>query len=127
MKRTELERHLRDHGCLLHHHGGNHDVWLNPANMRKVSVPRHREIKNGTVARSAGDWKYCCLPGSSWRSLAVQSSGNRIDSVCEAMYPETAPDRWGRTIETPWQIGLMACSLLIIQLGLNAVWRRMVL
>jgi predicted RNA binding protein YcfA (HicA-like mRNA interferase family) len=49
VNRTELERHLRDHGCLLHHHGGNHDIWLNPANMRKAPVPRHREIKKGTV------------------------------------------------------------------------------
>ncbi len=54
MKRTELERHLRNHGCLLHHHGGNHDVWLNPENMRKVSVPRHGEIKKGTVRAICG-------------------------------------------------------------------------
>jgi mRNA interferase HicA len=44
-----LERQLRDHGCILHHHGGKHDVWLNPANLQKTSVPRHREIKKGTV------------------------------------------------------------------------------
>ncbi|MDX1947850.1 MAG: type II toxin-antitoxin system HicA family toxin [Pirellulaceae bacterium] len=44
-----MERHLRTHGCLLHHHGANHDVWLNPVNLRKSSVPRHKEIKNGTV------------------------------------------------------------------------------
>ncbi|MDH3719452.1 MAG: type II toxin-antitoxin system HicA family toxin [Planctomycetota bacterium] len=49
MQRTELERHLRDHGCGLHHHGAKHDVWINPENMRKVSVPRHRVIKKGTV------------------------------------------------------------------------------
>jgi hypothetical protein len=28
---------------------GNHDVWLNPANMRKVSVPRHRSSSRLTT------------------------------------------------------------------------------
>jgi predicted RNase H-like HicB family nuclease len=37
-------RKLRDHGCILHYHGGKHDVWLNPENMRKASA-----------AESAGD------------------------------------------------------------------------
>ncbi|MBN1855075.1 MAG: type II toxin-antitoxin system HicA family toxin [Pirellulales bacterium] len=49
VNRIELERHLREHGCFLHHHGGHHDIWINPENMRKVSVPRHQEIKKGTV------------------------------------------------------------------------------
>ena len=26
MKRRDLEKHLREHGCELHHHGGRHDV-----------------------------------------------------------------------------------------------------
>jgi hypothetical protein len=49
MKRLQLERHLREHGCVLHHHGGKHDVWLNPANLAQAPVPRHRWIKRGTV------------------------------------------------------------------------------
>jgi mRNA interferase HicA len=49
VSRIDLERHLRDQGCLLHHHGANHDIWLNPANMRKSPVPRHKDIKKGTV------------------------------------------------------------------------------
>ncbi len=49
MNRRRLERHLRLHGCRLHHHGGNHDVWLHEANLALASVPRHRIIKRGTV------------------------------------------------------------------------------
>lgn len=29
--------------------GGGHTVWLNPANRKIASVPRHREIKEGTA------------------------------------------------------------------------------
>ena len=45
MKRADLERHLRDHGCEF----GRHDVWINPATEAVTAVPRHREIKPGTV------------------------------------------------------------------------------
>ncbi|HEV3255327.1 MAG TPA: type II toxin-antitoxin system HicA family toxin [Gemmataceae bacterium] len=49
MNRRQLERHLRARGCLLHHHGGKHDIWLNPLNLAQAPVPRHRKIKRGTV------------------------------------------------------------------------------
>lgn len=49
MKLADLERHLRGHGCVLHREGGAHSIWLNPANRKISSVPRHREIKEGTV------------------------------------------------------------------------------
>jgi mRNA interferase HicA len=49
MKLRELERHLRAHGCILFCEGGAHTVWLNPSNRKIASVPRHREIKEGTV------------------------------------------------------------------------------
>ncbi|MBI4612557.1 MAG: type II toxin-antitoxin system HicA family toxin [Planctomycetes bacterium] len=49
MRRSALERHLRSEGCILHHHGARHDVWLNPRNLARAPVPRHREIKRGTV------------------------------------------------------------------------------
>jgi len=48
MKRRPLERHLREHGCVLHHHGAKHDVWLNPVTLAQAPVPRH-EIKRGTA------------------------------------------------------------------------------
>ena len=47
MKRTDLEKWLRLHGCYLDHRGGNHDVWINPALNRKSPVPRHSEINTG--------------------------------------------------------------------------------
>ena len=49
MKLRDLERHLREQGCVLYRQGGGHMVWLNPANRKIASVPRHREIKEGTV------------------------------------------------------------------------------
>lgn len=49
MKLAELERHLRRHGCTLFRQGGGHAIWLNPTNRKIASVPRHREIKEGTV------------------------------------------------------------------------------
>ncbi len=49
MKLADLERHLRAHGCTLHRQGGNHSIWLNPANRKITSVPRHREVKENTT------------------------------------------------------------------------------
>ena len=49
MKLRDLDRHLRGQGCVLFREGGAHTVWLNPANRKIASVPRHREIKDGTV------------------------------------------------------------------------------
>ena len=49
MKRSDLERHLRSHGCAFWREGGGHEVWWNPANRRMTAVPRHREIRPGTV------------------------------------------------------------------------------
>ena len=49
MKLADLERHLRGHGCVFQREGGAHSIWLNPANRKIASVPRHREIKEGTV------------------------------------------------------------------------------
>jgi len=49
MKRIDLERHLRGQGCLLYREGGEHSVWFNPSQRKIASVPRHREIKEGTV------------------------------------------------------------------------------
>ena len=49
MKLRDLERHPRGRGCVFYREGGAHSVWLNPANRKITSVPRHREIKEGTV------------------------------------------------------------------------------
>ena len=46
MKRSELIRQLVELGCILHRHGGRHDIYLNPATGQKQPVPRHSEIDN---------------------------------------------------------------------------------
>ncbi|MDQ3196980.1 MAG: type II toxin-antitoxin system HicA family toxin [Pseudomonadota bacterium] len=46
MKRSELVRQLLKQGCVLHRHGGRHDIYLNPATGQKQPVPRHNEIDN---------------------------------------------------------------------------------
>lgn len=45
MKRRELEKHLKQHGCYPHHAGGNHDVWVNPETNAKAPISRQRELK----------------------------------------------------------------------------------
>lgn len=44
MKRSELIRQLTEAGCTFHRHGGNHDMYINPATGQKQPVPRHTEI-----------------------------------------------------------------------------------
>ncbi|MHB1423029.1 MAG: type II toxin-antitoxin system HicA family toxin [Gemmataceae bacterium] len=46
MKREDLLRHLRRHGCQPLREGGRHSVWMNPAKGRHASIPRHREIND---------------------------------------------------------------------------------
>jgi len=46
MKRGDLLRHLREHGCALLREGGNHSWWHNPAQNRRSAVPRHNEIND---------------------------------------------------------------------------------
>ena len=36
MNRRELEEHLRAHGCVLHHHGAKHDIWISPISLAKA-------------------------------------------------------------------------------------------
>lgn len=51
MKRRELIRHLVSHDCFLVMEGSDHSIWENPANGRRTSVPRHREIPEFTAQR----------------------------------------------------------------------------
>ena len=44
MKRVDLIRHLEQHGCLLLREGGSHSVYINRAERKTSTVPRHREI-----------------------------------------------------------------------------------
>lgn len=49
MKRRDLERHLRDHGCELLREGANHAIWANLARDLRAPLPRHREIPAETA------------------------------------------------------------------------------
>ncbi len=55
MKRLDLERHLREHGCRFLREGGNHAIWWNPTNRRSTSVPRHREVNDFTARKLCRD------------------------------------------------------------------------
>lgn len=46
MKRNKLLKHLRNSGCMLLREGGNHSWWINPAQNKRSSIPRHSEIKD---------------------------------------------------------------------------------
>jgi mRNA interferase HicA len=44
VKRGDLLRHLRTHGCHLKREGRLHSLWTNPATGAVETVPRHTEI-----------------------------------------------------------------------------------
>ncbi len=46
MKRGDLLRHLRRHGCYLKREGGSHSLWCNPTTGAVEAVPRHTEVAN---------------------------------------------------------------------------------
>jgi mRNA interferase HicA len=48
MKRGDLVRHMREHGCILLREGGRHSWWN-----RRSAVPRHSEIVD-YLARKIG-------------------------------------------------------------------------
>jgi mRNA interferase HicA len=51
MKRQDLLRHLRKHGCYLKREGSAHSLWWNPQTGQIQAVPRHIEIPNRLVQR----------------------------------------------------------------------------
>lgn len=44
MKRRELIRHIESQGCVFVREGSRHTMYENPADGRRVPIPRHREI-----------------------------------------------------------------------------------
>lgn len=50
MKRGDLLRHLRQHGCYLKREVANHSLWCNPNTGKVEAIPRHTEIAN-TLAK----------------------------------------------------------------------------
>jgi mRNA interferase HicA len=55
MKRHDLIRHLEAHGCRKVREGGNHTVYVHPANGRQSSVPRHNEISDHLARKICRD------------------------------------------------------------------------
>jgi len=49
MKRTDLVRHLENHGCQFVREGKEHTLYINRETNRSAAVPRHREIPTGTA------------------------------------------------------------------------------
>ena len=49
MKRAELEKVLRQHGCQIGREGRKHTLWVNPATGQTSTVPRHTEVKRNTA------------------------------------------------------------------------------
>jgi mRNA interferase HicA len=57
LKRRDLERHLRAHGAEMLREGARHSVWAigGPESEQIAAVPRHNEIKTGTVRAICND------------------------------------------------------------------------
>lgn len=57
MKRRDLERHLRAHGAEVLREGARHSVWAigGSESEQIAAVPRHNEIKTGTVHAICND------------------------------------------------------------------------
>lgn len=55
MKRRELLRHLRTHGCKLLREGGRHSWWYNPNLNKRSAVPRHNEIDDDLARKICKD------------------------------------------------------------------------
>ena len=53
MKRGYLIRHLEKHGCQFLREGHSHTIYVNRAEHKVSSIPRHREIIEFTA------WKIC--------------------------------------------------------------------
>jgi mRNA interferase HicA len=55
MKRIDLLRHLEKYGCQLLREGGRHTIYVNQAERKVSSIPRHREIIEFTAGKICRD------------------------------------------------------------------------
>ena len=52
MKKSELEKRLKEAGCILSRHGKKHDKWTNLSTGAVEYVPRHAsEVATGTAQK----------------------------------------------------------------------------
>ncbi|MBN2700406.1 MAG: type II toxin-antitoxin system HicA family toxin [Methylohalobius sp. ZOD2] len=55
MKRRDLLKHLKRHGCEQFREGGKHTVFVNRTAGKSSTVPRHREINDYLAQRICKD------------------------------------------------------------------------
>ena len=55
MKRHQLLKHLKKHGCELLREGARHTVYVNRVNGKVSTVPRHSEIVNRLAGKICKD------------------------------------------------------------------------
>jgi hypothetical protein len=55
MKRRQLLKHLRAHGCVFLREGSRHSWWLNPQSNRHSSIPRHAELTDQLARKICKD------------------------------------------------------------------------
>jgi len=51
VKRGDLLRHLRKHGCHLKREGRSHSLWTNPATGALEAIPRHAPLTTDVVIK----------------------------------------------------------------------------
>ncbi len=49
MKRLKLLKHLHNHNCALRREGGSHSLYQNKTTGAISTIPRHPDVKEGTV------------------------------------------------------------------------------
>jgi mRNA interferase HicA len=55
MKRDDLLRHLRKHGCEQLREGGRHSWWHHSEQNRRSAVPRHNEVDDHLARKICKD------------------------------------------------------------------------
>ena len=55
MKRRDLIKHLKKHGCEFFREGGKHSIYVNRVAGKSSAVPRHREINDYLVKKICKD------------------------------------------------------------------------
>ncbi|HEX6911174.1 MAG TPA: type II toxin-antitoxin system HicA family toxin [Longimicrobium sp.] len=55
MKRRDLIRHLKQHGCMFIREGNSHTIYANARTRKSSAIPRHREINDYLAAKICED------------------------------------------------------------------------
>jgi mRNA interferase HicA len=55
LKRRQLLRHLKAHGCELRREGSNHSIYRNSTTGETAPVPRHTEIADNLARKICKD------------------------------------------------------------------------